>query len=68
MTLSELRKMTDSPIKVIDTENQRVLCFSYEPERYPGLSSRPVHRIRADADKSKGVRSEWFHAVLYAEV
>lgn len=68
ITLKQFWTMTDSPIVVLEETNGKVLSMSYNPERYPGLGSRPVLRFFAKDQHNVGLKSEWDHNVIHAVV
>ena len=69
MTLKNLWSISDSPLVVMDSETGEILAQSYNPNRYPGLGSRPVIRQFACDEKSTGVKGDtWFHTYIHAVV
>lgn len=68
MTLKEFWEKSGSPILVMESTNGKILSYSYDPERYPGLGHRPVERFFAKDEHSVGLKSEWDHNIIHAVV
>jgi hypothetical protein len=54
MTIKQLYAFTKCSIKILDGRNDKVLCYSYKPDRHGHLSDREVLSIWAEISVKNG--------------
>jgi len=54
MTIKELANVTQTPIKIKDAHDGKVLCYQYEGYKHNRLDSREVLGVWAEIDVKNG--------------